>query len=169
MISEVWKDMDISLSPVRPMLSDSGNDSYNLSNVPPINECIYPLPESPVSISNIGNYRDRNILFVNIIPVKYVNSDMIKVCEKLIYRIDFKRSKNVFKSNSKIRHDVDTDLMGSLYTYSLSESKEDQLKVFGNGIWKTAPHYLILSIPDYSDSIELLENDALVDCKKVII
>lgn len=153
LVSCEWTDLDVILSPARPLLVDSSDEVYNLSNVPPISNYQGSIPENVVEISDRQIYRDRQILYVLVAPVK-CQSNGTKICENLTYRIDFKASKNGFlKTTDKMRHEVEDDFMRLLYTTNLSDLDNDMMKERGNPFLKDAPNYLILSIPSYRTAI----------------
>lgn len=150
-----WTDLNISLSPAHPLLFDDENQYYSLENVPPIKKLANSFPDNPIEIANLQTYRDRNIIYVNIMPVKYVNSLLAKVCENITFRISFTPAKNVsLKTNKKIKHDIDEDLRENLFTFSIPEYEEDAVKSSNRTPWKMAPYYLILSIPKYKAQVD---------------
>lgn len=91
--------------------------------------------------------------------MKCIDDHEIQVCESITYRIDFTPSKDSKESFAqKKKHDVDSDLMKSLFTTTLAENNNDKLNAIGFSVWKEAPHYLILSSPEYESSIERFAN-----------
>lgn len=88
-VSERWSRQDVNLSPSRPLLEDSADEIYSLENVPPVRQMSGAFPECAVAISNIGIYRDRKILYVDVKPIRISASGDTEVCEYISYRIDF--------------------------------------------------------------------------------
>lgn len=154
-ISCNWSVLDLTLSPARPLLVDSSDDSYSLDNVPPIRNIDQAYPKEPVSIADIQVYRDRNILSIYITPLRYKNFSQTEVCEELSFHISFKASKSgIMKKSGGIIHDVDDDFMSSLFTTHLPDEDEILMKEYSSQKWTKAPYYLILSIPAYRSYVE---------------
>lgn len=153
-ISEKWDVLDISLSPSRPLLYDSIDEEYTTDNVPPIKYTRFALPEKSITIQQTQVYRDRKILFVNVIPIKFIDSSKILACETITYQVNFKASgDNRQKQSSQIFHDVDEDLMSSIYSATLTNSDIDKSYSPKTTVWENAPYYLILSVPEYRPMI----------------
>lgn len=154
-ISSEWRSLDIVLSPARPLLIDSSDEKYSLNNVPPIIPHVEQIPQNPVNISSIQTYRDRNILYTIVIPIKCNGNNETFACDKLSYRINFKESKNQkLRQNDIVRHEIDEEFMRSLFTSTLTDSSQLSKSKNNEGpSWRNAPYYLILSIPEYRNAI----------------
>lgn len=163
-IGEKWIPYDFPLAPSRPLLEDSSNEIYSTDNVPPVTDFTGILPKKSISISDVQIYRDRNILYVTVIPTRSENNKQTEICENLSYRVDFIASKTG-KSNATMqtRHDVDDDLMQSLFTFTLSSSNIGLDRVVEKNQWKKAPSYLILSTSKYKQYV-----DSFVEWKKLM-
>lgn len=109
-----------------------------------------------MTVNGVQTYRDRNILYVNVLPVKCVSNSQTMACENLSYRVSYKSVLNgKVKMSDKMRHDVDEEFMSSLFTSTLDtyDVDDDMLKAATAGRWIDAPYYLILSIPEYESAI----------------
>lgn len=133
-VAERWSRQDISLAPSRPLLEDSSDVAYSIENVPPLRKLSGMFPESPVVVSNIGIYRDRKILYVDVMPVRISADGETEVCEYISYKIDFLPTEiGKQKSENKITHEVDeTGLSKGVYVVELVENGVliDSKKVF---------------------------------------
>lgn len=155
-VSSQWTDLGVSLAPSRPMLVDSSDEVHSLENVPPVSDFAGVKPFGPVAVNGMQTYRDRNILYVEVVPTKCINKTHTKACESLTYRVTYKASESEkLKKLGKIRHDVDEGFMSSLFTSTLEkeDTTEDILKVGSITQWRDAPYYLILSIPEYQSAV----------------
>ena len=153
-LSDEWIDLGMTLAPARPLLIDSSDETYSLENVPTVKKFDGIKPTRPVDISDIQTYRDRSILYVNVIPVKCIGNFKTMVCENLTYRVSFKSTRNgLFNKSEKIIHEVDKDLMKTMYTTCLPESDIEVQSSLGGTKWVNAPYYLILSSPNYKSSV----------------
>ena len=124
LVTADWCDLNIILGPCYPLLEDRpGAPSFSRKTVPPVKEFDGVLPEKPVTISGFTTYRDRPILYVDVMPVKCIGNKKTMACDKLVYRIDFTPSEKKRDPN-KIIHDVDDEFMASMFTSTIYGDKK---------------------------------------------
>lgn len=67
-LSESWKNLNLSLSPARPLLIDGDSEFYTKANVPAIKNYAASLPSSTVFASDLQIYRDRKFYMCLLYP-----------------------------------------------------------------------------------------------------
>lgn len=156
-VSEVSMDMPLVLAPAREPLPESDYTGYSLSNVAPVGGfkgwSTIPL----VAQDGMAVYRDRDILYVRVSPVSYnYEEGKVRIAEEFSYRVSFDASGSAATRSSGNRHDVDGEYLSSVLTCALPQDSPQGVAA-GGTVWKDAPYYLILTVPAYSQAVNVFK------------
>ena len=154
-IDSAFIEFPLEISPARPLLTNSGNDSYSRSNVMPITSYEGFSPSSLISNTRNDNYRGQNLLDVCVTPVQYdyVNKK-VRVFTLIQYGIRYNAVdlENSISRLSRERVNGNTFLdnialnVPSLELFHGSNVKSPSLINFSS-------NYLIVSTPKYSTAV----------------
>lgn len=89
-VSVDYKEYNFELTPARPPLTDSGNETYTKDNVKPIDITLGVYPKDVVRVINEQVYRGQKILNVEVSPIQYdVTRKVVRAYTKIVYRVKF--------------------------------------------------------------------------------
>ena len=148
-------DIPMEISPARPILTNSGNETYTTDNVVPIVSYKGLYPSSLIASIRNAQYKGQQLLDVCVTPVQYdYEHKKVRVFTKIKYDIQYNIS-SLKKSLSKfsLKKSLDNTLLNntalniSLYESEMSTKKNAALE-------ENAPNkYLIISVPKYSAAV----------------
>ena len=150
-----YKDFEYVLSPARPPLPNSGNETYTKDNVRPIDPAIAVFPEQIVEEEGIQKYRGRGILNVRVSPIQYhAATGKTRVFTRIKYAVSFAEKNGqarVSAAGDTLTHSVSVK-DNFLSNILLTEPEEGRQKA-GVSTRLNQQDYLIVSVPKYESAV----------------
>lgn len=152
-VDSIYVDLPYSLSPARPPLTDSRNESYTKENVPVISAYKGFMPNRVASKDNMGAYRGKGVIGVMVSPIQYsYEQNTIRAYKSICYKVSFVKSNTKSISNSLTMQMVDvtdeflnnTTINGSQQPVSLADINAANTK----------KGFLIISTSKFKSAVE---------------
>lgn len=152
LVDSQYVDLRFAVSPSRPPLIDSGDESYTISNVPVITPYDGYYPTSVASLDGIDVYRGNGIANVLVSPLKYnYQTNSVRVYTRIGYKVTFNQENHIM-GNSLIQPIVDSD-DAFLSNVTLNVQRQYDRSVQNNPT-PSRKGYLILSTLKFKTAIE---------------
>ncbi|MBO4802580.1 MAG: hypothetical protein J5545_12080 [Bacteroidaceae bacterium] len=148
-------EIPMEISPARPVLPNSGNDSFTQNNVLPISEFRGVFPSNLISTTRNDNYRGQQLLEVCITPVQYDYANKkVRVFTRIQYRVQYdvvNLKKSLLKfSKDRINGNTFLDNIAlNIQSHELEENQKTSEKLTGD----ISSKYLIISVPKYATAV----------------
>ena len=150
-----YVEFPMEISPARPILTNSGNETYTTDNVKPINSYCGFYPSSIISASHNDSYRGQRLFRVCVSPVQYDYANKkVRVFTMIQYNIQY----NTIELRKCISRINNERLIGNTYlnntalnipSFSIADNSKDT-KTSADSIRNK---YLIISVPKYAIAV----------------
>lgn len=159
LVDSVYVDLPYCLSPARPPLTDSGNESYTKNNVPEISPYQGFLPIYVAREIGKDIYRGKKIINILVSAVQYnYEQEFIRAYTKISYKVSFVQKpvniKQSISGNQEHMIDMSDTFLNNITVNGL---RHDANLVDANSSNKKKG-YLILSTPKFNSSVEKFAN-----------
>lgn len=149
LLDSSWVDLNYSLSPARPPLTDSGNEVYTKKNVPEISAYGGYFPHSVIASDKSQMYRGNEIVNIKVSPVKYnVEDNIVRAFTSLKYLVRF--VENADNASAGIA-DAGAAISNDIFLSNTTLNAESGTACSDSSANKG---YLILSTPKFSEAVE---------------
>lgn len=156
LVDSSYIEYNLMLSPARPILSNNNYEAYSRENVKPIKKYIGYLPSSVISATRQNSYRNQDLLEVCISPIQYDSEKKkVKVFKEIVYEIHYN---SPLSGNKSVKDDViyDDPFLSNV-TVNASQWTSMVPKTASTGAsWVNKEHYLIVTVPKYSEAANRL-------------
>lgn len=154
-IDSVFVDLPYSLSPARPPLADSGNESYTKDNVPVISSYKGFQPTSIVNENGCGIYRGTTFVDIIVSAVQYdYEHNIIRAYKKISYKVLF--TQNTLKVKQNKKHVIDEH--DSFLNNTTINGLQQNVNLIDAHSANKKKGYLILSTSKFKSSVEKFAN-----------
>lgn len=155
LVDSAFVDFPYALSPARPPLLDSGNESYTKDNVPVISPYKGYQPTSIVNKNGYGIYRGTTIIDIIVSAVQCdYEHNIIRAYKKISYKVLF--TQNTLKAKQNKEHVID-EHDSFLDNVTINGLQQNVNLIDANSANKKKG-YLILSTSKFKSSVEKFAN-----------
>lgn len=151
LVDSQYIDLAFPLSPARPALTDSGDDSYSIDNVPAITAYEGYFPSSVVHVDGVETYRGMQKINVLVSPIQYKNSSrVVRAYTNISYKVSFVKEDEIQAGNS-FQSKIGIE---DTFLDNVSVNKYRQIDCPNGECAVSRKGFLIISSPTFKNSVE---------------
>lgn len=150
-----YVEFPVELSPARPLLCNSENDSYTKENVIPIESYSGFFPFSFISATRNNSYRGQQLLDVCVTPVQY---DFANKKVRIFTMIQYNLQYNVTSFEKSLARLSKERIKGNTFLDNIAlnipfQKKVQSPKTIASSLENVSNKYLIISVPKYETAV----------------